>query len=52
MKKILIIPLILSVGLLTGCTAGSFSAAYTDPNSGATYHGGVTMPARSVADNK
>lgn len=33
-------------------TCGSFNASYTDPNSGATYHGGVTVPKSTVADNK
>ena len=39
---------------LAGCTAtgASINASYTDPNSGATYHGGVNFPKSKLADNK
>lgn len=33
-------------------TCGSFDASYTDPKTGATYHGGVTVPKRTTSDAK
>lgn len=50
MKTIRYFLLSLLACIATQC--GSFNASYTDPNSGATYHGGVTVPKSTVADNK